>query len=411
MGWALSGGFEGVRVYFSPCGIGFGHVGRCHPIAEELLRRGATILFSTYREGAEYVKKVGLPLVESPSIGFSVNGMGEVDLKRTSIQTPVAIPRFLRQVNAEIENMRAFRPDIVVSDSRLSSILAARLLDVPTVLILNQFQPIIPRRRRFFNLSKIADGGVLTLIGEGWGLSDRILIPDFPPPHTISLGNLRIPRHIARLVRFIGTILPVKPSEVNGWKRVRRELGVGEDEYLLFAPISGPREERLPLIAILMRLFEEFPEKYRIVMSLGEVNGGSTPMRKGNLTIIPWIPERFDYLKACDIVVSRAGHGTIMQSISFGKPQILIPTPGHTEQYSNARRARELGVAEVIEQEELTLDVLLQTVEEILTAKTYAMNLRRLGEKGRLDGVENALREIAKLVRETFGTSPVTLRP
>jgi len=31
------------------------------------------------------------------------------------------------------------------------------------------------------------------------------------------------------------------------------------------------------------------------------------------------------------MVVSRAGHGTVMKTIMLGKPMILIPIPDHTE--------------------------------------------------------------------------------
>jgi len=391
-----------IRAYFSPCGIGYGHVGRCHPIAEELLKEGASVLFSTYLEGVDYVKKLGLPFVESPSIGFSVDWTGTVDLKRTSTQGAMAIPKFLRQVNAEIENIRGFKPDIVISDSRLSSIVAAKILKIPTVLLLNQFQPLVPKGERYLNLMKIADGTVLTLVGQGWRLSDRILIPDFPPPSTISLGNFRIPRRYRRSIRFIGMIQPTKAEEINGWRRVREELGVEEGDYLIFAPISGPGAEKNPLIAKLTSLFEKLPDRYRVVMSLGEADGESTPTQKRNLTIIPWIENRFDYLKACDLVISRAGHGTIMQSISFGKPQILIPTPRHTEQNGNARRSQELGIAEVIAQKELTPESLLSTIEKMLTSDDYASKLRKIREENSLDGVKNVVTE----VKELLGRSP-----
>lgn len=391
-----------IRAYFGPCGIGYGHVGRCYPIAEELLKRDATILFSTYHEGLDYVKKLGLPFVKSPSIGFSVDFTGKIDLKRTSTQSATAIPKFLRQVNAEIENIKAFKPNVVISDSRLSSIVAAKILKIPTVLILNQFQPIVPKIKRFPNLTKIADGTVMALVGRGWSLSDRILIPDLPLPYTISSDNLRIPKPYMHSVRFIGMILPTKPSEINDGGRIREKFGIQHGEYLIFAPISGPTAERLHLIARLTSLFKELPNKYHVVMSLGEAKGESTPTREGNLTVIPWIIERFDYLKACDLVISRAGHGTIMQSISFGKPQILIPTPRHTEQNGNAHRTHELGVAEVIAQEELTSERLLSTIEEMLSCRDYSSNLRRIREANRLDGVENAIEEIIELLRKSL---------
>ncbi len=38
------GQFKGSRIYFSPCGIGLGHVARSHTIARELRKREVLLL-------------------------------------------------------------------------------------------------------------------------------------------------------------------------------------------------------------------------------------------------------------------------------------------------------------------------------------------------------------------------------
>jgi len=390
----------GVRTYFSPNGIGYGHVGRCQPIARELERRGAEILFSTYLDGIEYVKNLGYALVESPSMQFSVDYNGEVDFKRSTIQTPTIVPRFLVQVNAEIENLRRFAPDIVVSDSRMSTVVAAKALDIPCITILNQFLPIVPRRTRYLTLSKIADGTLMTLLGDGWGLSDRILIPDFPPPNTISLANLRIPRRYQAIVRHVGALLPSSIHDLRKPREIRDELSLPESRKLVLAGISGPREERERLIIVLDELFSSFPDSYHVLMSLGDINGvhsQTTTVR--NFSKTSWLMNRLDYLNASELVISRAGHGTIMQSIALGKPSILIPTPGHTEQYSNARRAQELGVAVAIPQEELTRERLLSEVDRIIQNNEYGNNAKRLSQFDAGEGVSNAVEEIIDLAK------------
>ena len=75
--------------------------------------------------------------------------------------------------------LRSFNPDFVFSDSRLSSLAAAKLLGIPSVTVLNTYKVTIPRERRFLTLAQIADGGILTIIGESWALGKKILIPDF----------------------------------------------------------------------------------------------------------------------------------------------------------------------------------------------------------------------------------------
>lgn len=392
--------FDGTRIYFSPCGLGLGHVGRCYPIAEDLNQRGADILFSTYHEGFDFVKNIGFPVVLSPAMGLVTDSKGSIDIRMSSVKEGLpALPRFLRQMNVEIEYMKAYRPDLVISDTRLSSVLAANLLGLPTILLLNQFQPIVPRSSRNFKLSKIADGLLMTLIGRSWAASDLILIPDFPEPCTISLESLRIPKPYRRIVRLVGSILPIKPDEINASDRIRAEVGAGADKKLIFAPISGPSKERLPLIPELESIFKEFTDDYKIVMSMGLPKGGSKPTSTGSLTTFPWIKNRFEYLKACDLVISRAGHETIMQSICYGKPQILIPTPGHTEQYGNARRAKELGVSEAIHQRELNIRSLSTLVKEVLGKNCYLQRLKLINSKNNLgDGVKNVVDAIGEFL-------------
>jgi uncharacterized protein (TIGR00661 family) len=366
------------------------------------MRRGADVLFSTYLEGIDYVKKQGYPVVSSPPMSMTNDQDGKIDLKMSSVTKGVtALPRFLHQMNVEIEYIKSYNPDVVVADTRLSSVFAANLLGVPTILILNQFQPIVPRSRHNFRLSKIADGVLLTLIGRGWAASDIILIPDFPEPYTISIESLRIPKPYKKLVRRIGTILPVKPQDVVDIERIRKEAGVKEGQRFIFSAISGPKQERMPLIKTLKSIFEDFPEKYRIVMSMGLPNGDSFSKSFGNFTMVPWVRNRFEYLKSCDLVISRAGHGTVLQSICFGKPQILIPTPGHTEQYGNARRAKELGVAEAIHQSELTRDSLLGLIESVMEDAGYQKSLMEINSNGNLeDGIENAVQAIGEFIQK-----------
>jgi len=100
-------------------------------------------------------------------------------------------------------------------------------------------------------------------------------------------------------------------------------------------------------------------------------------------------------MKWCDVVVSRAGHGTIMEAVSCGKPMVLIPTPGHSEQYGNARRAVEIGFAEAVEQYDLTAERLVEKVETVLNEESYRRKAEELqAEARRLGGGERVVQEI-----------------
>ncbi len=390
---------DGARVYFGPCGIGLGHVSRMLPIAQEVRRMGAEVLFSTYLEGMDYVRRLGFPVAAAPPISMSNDPSGSVDLRMSTINHGIrAFPTFTAQVRAELRYMKAFRPDIVVSDSRLSTITAGKLLDLPVVLTLNQFLPIIPRQRDRFMLFKIADGVVMTIVGRGWGLSDRILIPDFPAPYTLSIDTLRIPKAYVDKVELVGAILPKKPSEAMDRMEVRRELGVGKSQKLVYAGISGPTAERLPLLRFLQPIFTAFPDDYRVIMSMGDPASGNEPIEEGALLKIPWVEDRFDVLNACDLVVSRGGHETLMQSICYGKPSIIIPVPNHPEQYGNARRAQALGVSRAIHQRNVSKDEMILLAGELIDNREVRAHLREMEALGLGDGVEKSVKNITSLL-------------
>ena len=393
-------GFDGARIYFSPCGIGLGHASRNMPIAQELRRRGAEIVFSTYLEGIDYTVKQGFRVLPAPPISMSNDSSGSIDLKMSSINQGVkALPTFMRQVNAEIKYMKAFKPDAVVSDSRLSSIFAAKMLGLPILLILNQFTPLIPMKKDMFMLSKVGDGVIMTLIGRGWGYADKILIPDFPAPNTLSIDCLRIPGPYQKKVELVGAILPKRPEEARDKCDVRAELDVAPEQRLVYAGISGPRAERLPLLKLLSPIFESFPDEYRVVMSMGDPNGDSKPVRNGSLIKVSWVKEKFDLLKACDLVISRGGHETMMQSICYGKPAVIIPVANHPEQYGNARRAQELGVAHAIHQKNIERDGLLLLIEEMSGDESFAERLAELNASHLGDGVERSIEALAAVMR------------
>ncbi len=394
------GDFGGARIYFTPCGIGLGHASRSIPIANELRRRGAEVLFSTYLEGVDYARGNGFRALAAPPISMSNDSSGSIDLKMSSVNQGVrAFPTFMRQVNAEIGYMKAFRPDAVVSDSRLSSIFAAKLLGVPVLLILNQFTPLLPVRKDMFMLSRVADGVIMTLIGRGWGYADSILIPDFPAPNTLSIDCLRIPGPYRGKVELIGAILPKRPVEARPREEVRAELGVGEGQRLIYAGISGPRAEREPLLRLLAPIFESFPDEYRVVMSRGNPAGDPTPSRRGALIEVTWIRDRFDVLNACDLVVSRGGHETMMQSICYGKPAVVIPVPNHPEQIGNARRAQELGLACAVHQREVDRDGVLRLVEDMIGDDSFSKRLARLDAARLGDGVAKSAEALADIIR------------
>jgi UDP:flavonoid glycosyltransferase YjiC (YdhE family) len=175
-----------------------------------------------------------------------------------------------------------------------------------------------------------------------------------------------IPSSRTNRVRLVGPILEIKPNDLPSKETLKKRLQLS-DRPIVFVPISGPVKEKEFFINQILKILLKFPEDYEVVVSLANPNSSPMMRKEGNVTIYDWLPNRFEYLKACDIVISRAGLGTITQSICYGKPSLIIPTPSHTEQQSNSRRAEELGVAKVLNQLKLDYVNVLSGVKELLT--------------------------------------------
>ena len=392
-----------MRVYFGVCGIGLGHVGRCIPIAHKLRLRGDSVFFSTYRDAIPFVQREGFPLGRAPPIGFIVKPDGSVDFRKTTADPgPFSLLIVLKQIIVEIQFMKLFKPDIVVSDSRLSTLIAAKLLSIPSLTILNLYRVSIPRKTRFLNLSQIADGAILTILGKMWELGERILIPDLPSPYTLSTNNLAIPSTRMNKFRLIGTMLSKYPQDLPDNNELHHILKVDKNKSLIFAPISGSKPEKAPLIELLRKIFPKLPQKYQIIMSLGDPKTSFMPVNNGNLMIYDWLPTRFEFLKLSDIVICKGGLGTISQAIAYGKPLVIIPTPNHTEQINNAKRAEDLGVGKMLHQEELNLDNLLSCIEELLLDEVYVKNVREISKDiSHIDAVKTAIDIITKYAQDS----------
>jgi len=390
-----------LRVYLAPCGIGLGHITRVHPIANELKRREVETVFSTYLDGLDYARRNLLPTYEAVPINFKVTNDGAIDFKKTAATSgfSLGIRTFLQQVVREIQFLKQFRPDAVLSDSRASSLVAAWLLRIPAALMLNQFRVEIIRRpsgrsltlydRLFFFIANVGWLFVRTAIQLVWGRSQVILIPDLPPPYTISLGNLAIPRRYKEKVKFIGPIVEEHHSKSS--EHIRREIGLETKLPFIYAAVSGPKVEREILARKLLDAFQGFSKNYQIALSRGNPEGERAMHSVGGVRVYDWIENQEDFIKASDLVVARAGHGTIMKSLVYGKPMVLVPIPDHTEQYGNAFRATSLHVAEMIDQNMLNHDTLKSKVERVLESREYLTNAARISkETASMDAVATA---------------------
>ncbi|HEY5556934.1 undecaprenyldiphospho-muramoylpentapeptide beta-N-acetylglucosaminyltransferase [Acetobacterium sp.] len=111
--------------------------------------------------------------------------------------------------------------------------------------------------------------------------------------------------------------------------------------------------------------------------------------------------EVFRLLGAADLVISRAGAMSVAEIAAVGTPSILVPYPmaaGNHQEF-NARVITDSGGGLLIEDKTLTGELLLETVEALLTDDIRLQKMSSITKKlGIFDAVDRIYDEIDKLM-------------
>ncbi len=121
-----------------------------------------------------------------------------------------------------------------------------------------------------------------------------------------------------------------------------------------------------------------------------------------NLDIREYIDNMATCMAACDLVISRAGAITLSEIQAMGKPAVLIPSPNVAEnhQYHNAMALVNNGAAEIIEEKDLTEELLMEKVDSLLRnpqkLREYSENSRKMAIVDANDRIYHVIRQVLK---------------
>ena len=383
--------------YFAPYGVGLGHASRLLMVADHLRQEGINIQFSSYGEAVSYVSMLGYKCATVSPVEFAWSMEGGFSVKDSIANIPVWFANFSRQVNQETRNMLGCNPDIVVSDSRLSPLMAARLLKVPSVVVLNQIKLLLSPRLRDLVASRIFENLVAEFLGSMWAMAERVLVPDLPPPYTLSAHNVWHIGSASRKLEYVGFASPRPQVNREQVIKTTNMLGLDRNRPLVFVHISGPVQTRPALLKVAVETAKRLDPKIQFVISAGKPGGISYPRRIGRLSwYYEWCPVRDEIFAASDLLVLRGGHVALSQAIQFGKPVVTVPIENHGEQLGNCAKMDELGAGVMLHPKRLRSDQLADAIEKVLGDSHYnkkATELQRLAE--RLNGIDN----VVKIVR------------
>lgn len=388
------------RAYLAPYGVGLGHASRMVMVADHLRGQGdMQVRFSSFGEAAKYVSMRGYQCVNAPPVEFAWSTEGGFSVKQSIANIPVWFTNLVRQVNHETRSMTMYGPNVILSDSRLSPLFAAKLLGIPSIVLLNQVKLLLSPRLREFRVSRFFETMVGEFLGSMWNLADRILVPDLPPPYTIAAHNVWCVGSAARKLEYIGFTAPRPVVTEEQAAKVASLLDIDRSRPVVFVHISGPMETRLPLIRLALEAARRMDNNkpVQFIFSEGRPNGSTEPKRieKARGWYYEWCPVRDEVFALSDLVVMRGGHTAISQAIQFGKPIVTIPIENHGEQLGNSEKVAKLGAGVMVHPKKLKPEKIAEAVEQVLSDPAYGkrvLELKKMTES--LDGIDNVVKVV-----------------
>jgi UDP:flavonoid glycosyltransferase YjiC (YdhE family) len=379
-------------------GVGLGHASRMLLVANKL-SDDATIEFSSFGDAVEYVRMHGFDCFPVPAIDFGWGTDSGFSIKESVRKLPRNFLRFTAQLRSEGRNIGRFRPDVVVSDTRLSSLFVAKTLDIPCITILNQIKLLLSPRLREVGAARLFEDMLGEVLGSLWSMSESVTIPDLPPPYTLSEENIWTVGSASNKLKYVGFMAPKPTISEEYVEKVSKLLGFDRSKPIVFAHISGPTPTKMSVLQKVINSFKD-NDAVQFVISEGKPNGDTVPRRMKSGWYFEWCPVRDEIFAMSDLLIMRGGHSTLAQAIQYGKPVVAIPIENHGEQLGNAAKAQKIGLGLMLRQKGLEPEQISDAVEQVLNDSSFGSKAQMLMEiANKHNGTENIVEMVRSYLR------------
>jgi UDP-N-acetylglucosamine--N-acetylmuramyl-(pentapeptide) pyrophosphoryl-undecaprenol N-acetylglucosamine transferase len=348
--------------------LGLGHVSRIIPLGKKLQKKGHDLHFFSGGKAYALLRKEFTNVYPCTPVAWYENASGIVaSASLVNILFPLPVfnhekNKFETKSSTAMETIHRYydlrrhikkiKPDLIVADGDLHALRMASRWKLPAVYIANLIRPS-------YGFSAFLNPGE-RFVERYVKTCRKIIIPDNPPPYTISeynLGNLDS-IGINEKTEFVGSFLDTTYTQ-----------GLAEH---VFAPISGPYGTRAKLATMILPVLEELETKS--IVSLG-IPGKNINAKKRNCQIHSWLSaqEREEAMKNAKLIVFSGGHMSCFETVKYAKPSICIPT--QPEQMGNAAKLQKLNCSISVKNTQ-ELKAAVQKIEE--EHQRFTRNIKKL---------------------------------
>lgn len=341
-----------MRFLIFMCGEGLGHTGRCIAIGKELLATGYEVCFGAYGYSKELIEKEGYKVHKIPQELRLVGNAGTFDLKESIKSTMSAMD--IAGIHSIFKLMKSSRPDAVISDGYYLGIIAAHIKNIPVYIIVNQSNMVEFFWKKGFFMELL---GRLTkrFYEQVYIIAHTIIVPDFPAPYTVCRKNLSFSGKVQHKIRYTGPIIRKGPEKSTAKNLVHPHVlcTIGGFGY------------RLPILQKVITTAKLDKSIHYTIVTGPNVSPAQLAEVPENVEVQDFIADPFSYYKSTDVVISACGHGTTMETLSYGVPMLVFPDRRQKEQENNAQLIDEMGYGKRMDYE-ISADSLLRSIREML---------------------------------------------
>lgn len=360
------------RVVISGGGTG-GHIFPALSIADALRRRlDADILFV----GAEN----RMEMTRVPEAGYEIIGLPVAGFDRKRLWRNISVLfKLFRSLRKSRKIISDFKPDIAIGVGGYASgptLKAAQRAGIPTLL---------QEQNSYAGVTNKLLGEKAGKICVAYDGMERF----FPADRIVKTGN---PIRKALL------------SYSRSVKEAREAFGLDPERPVLL--VVGGSLGALTLNESMEKGIKRIADKgIQVIWQTGKNFGDRGPAAARGIkgvVVTPFISDMASAYRAADLVVGRAGAGSISELQALGKPVILVPSPNVAEDHQthNARALSERGAAMLVTDAEAR-DILVDTAIGLIGDKKKLADMQaRILEMGIADSDERIADEVCSLLNK-----------
>lgn len=391
------------KLLFFPGAIGLSHLTRLLLIARRLRKRQTEVAFG-FNETSSLPQQDEFKVFHVPDVtvtDFSSNVLAEY------------VQPFVEQcVEEELKAIKAFQPDAIVGDFRLSAAISARVAGVPYISVVNAymtdyFDPVdvmIPKEKSVSRhavasiagkamqaVQKRALASPFRAVAKKYGIKDLVSLYDFLKGELTLIADLPQFCPLENLPsshRYIGPLI-WEGSSVPAPRYLENR---DPSRPLIYATTGNTGKEKL--VDLVIDAFKEKP--CDVVITIGEYIHPRNLTGIPNIHIEKFIPGSL-VLKKAMVAIHCGGNGTTYQVISHGVPAVIVPF--NNDQKINAwliKRNR-LGLPLSTEITGNQLRLAAKTVIEDAKIREKLGEFRKL--LSNVDGAQSATNEISSFLK------------